>query len=91
MTYKQAKIIQSIVFDLNSMNTNRTFECSIEPMDGEGQYYCYLYSYNDSQLEYMDLYQLALGLHACVANICYFPDRNTIRIDDENRQSIRMW
>lgn len=91
MTYKQAKIIQAIVFDLNGMNTTTSYECSVEPMDAEGQYYCYLYSYNDSQIEYMDLYQLALGLHHCVDGLCYFPDRNSKKIDNECRQSIRMW
>lgn len=91
MTYKQAKIIQSLIFDLNGMNTETTYECSIEPMNGEGQYYCYLYSYNDSQLEYMDLYQLALGLYHCVDGLCCSPDRTSIQLRNEYRQSIRMW
>lgn len=91
MTYKQAKLIQSIVFDLNGMNTDSTYECSIEPMNGDGEYYCYLYSYNDSMYEYMNLYQLALGIHACLPGMCYSPDRTSILLRNEYRLSIRMW
>lgn len=91
MTYKQAKTIQTLVLDLNGMNTETSYECYIEPRDNESQYICYLYSNKDSQLEYLDLYQLALGIHSCVAEICLMPDRTTIQLRNEFRQSIRMF
>lgn len=91
MTYKQAKTIQSIVFDLNCMNTDSTYECSVEPMTGTEQYYCYLYSYEGSLYEFTRLYQLAVGMFACVDGLCYSADRTSIQLKDEYRMSIRMW
>lgn len=91
MTYKEAKKIQSIVWDLNEMDGKTSYTCEVEPMGNEGQYYCYLYSKEDSMLETLALHQLAIGLHEMIRQLCWMPDRTAIKVNDNYALSIRMW
>ena len=91
MTYKEAKKIQSIVWELNEIDGETSYTCSVESMGKEGQYYCYLYSEKDSFLEFLALYKLADGIHAMISQLCWMPDRTAIEVNNKFVQSIRMW
>lgn len=91
MTYKEAKIIQGIVFDFNVIDGKTSYCCAVEPMSNEGEYYCYLYSDNDSDFEYLSLHTFAIGICNLSRKLCYFPDSYSIVKNENPIKSIRMW